>query len=263
MFRRATGWRTREPSALGRETIEGLILEYPVGSPSLIGTDAFSNMDKLRLLQLNYAQLTGGYEEFPKDLVWLCWRGFPLSSLPTDFPMENVVVLDVRFSKLKQVWENTMSLSSLKILKLSHSLELTCTPDFSKLPNLVTLILKDCEDLVEVHESIAGLNKLCLLNLRGCTNLTMIPTQNFHLGSLKKLVLAGCFELLKQPEVISEVGAVFVNNGGSCCYGGDMMMAFLSCISQSNLMYQFSQFMSRFQQPLNETFDIEVLPGFA
>ncbi|KAM7478312.1 hypothetical protein LguiA_026525 [Lonicera macranthoides] len=63
----------------GGETIEGLILEFPTAKEPLIyETYAFSKMEKLRLLQLDNVQLTGGYEEFPKDLVWLCWRGFPL-----------------------------------------------------------------------------------------------------------------------------------------------------------------------------------------
>ncbi|KAM7481643.1 hypothetical protein LguiB_006226 [Lonicera macranthoides] len=190
----------------GGDKIEGLILEFPdAEEPLIYETDEFSRMEKLRLLQLNNVQLTGGYEEFPKDLVWLCWRGFPLSSLPTDFPMEKLVVLDVRYSCLKQVWEKTKFLSSLKILNLSHSHELTCAPDFSMLPKLESLILKDCVNLLEVHESIADLERLCLLNLKGCINLRKLPRLIFHLRSLNTLVLSGCSELLKQPEMQGEL----------------------------------------------------------
>jgi len=37
---------------------------------------------------------------------------------------------------------------------LSHSMYLTNTPDFSKLPNLEKLIKKDCQTLSEVHSSV-------------------------------------------------------------------------------------------------------------
>ncbi|XP_059653200.1 disease resistance protein RPV1-like [Cornus florida] len=67
-------------------------------------TDAFSSMRKLRLLHLNYTNLAGDYEEFPRKLRWLCWRGFPLESIPNCFPIESVVALDMRNSSLKQVW---------------------------------------------------------------------------------------------------------------------------------------------------------------
>lgn len=68
-------------------------------------TDAFARMQKLRLLQLNHVQLTGGYEEFPKQLKWLCWHGFSQSRIPYNFPLENVVAIDMRHSKLSHVWK--------------------------------------------------------------------------------------------------------------------------------------------------------------
>ncbi|KAM7478311.1 hypothetical protein LguiA_026524 [Lonicera macranthoides] len=201
----------------GGDKIEGLVLEFPTAQEPLIyETDAFSRMEKLRLLQLNNVQLTGGYEEFPKDLVWLCWRGFPLSSLPTDFPMEKLVVLDVRYSSLKQVWEKTKFLSSLKILNLSHSRELTCAPDFSMLPKLESLILKDCVNLLEVHESIVYLERLCLLNLKGCINLRKLPRLLFIRISLNTLVLSGCSELLKQPKLKGELESLKNCNSQLC-----------------------------------------------
>ena len=65
-------------------------------------TDAFSNMDNLMLLQLNYVhQLKGSYKNFPQDLRWLCMHGFPLKSLPSNLPMENMVALDMSYSNLE------------------------------------------------------------------------------------------------------------------------------------------------------------------
>lgn len=70
-------------------------------------TDAFARMQKLRLLQLSYVQLTGCYEKFPKKLRWLYWRGFHLKSIPDDFPLESLVALEIRNSSLRQVWKGT------------------------------------------------------------------------------------------------------------------------------------------------------------
>lgn len=68
---------------------------------------AFVRMHKLRLLRLSYVQLSGSHEEFPKKLKWLCWSGFPLESIPIDFPVECLVSLDMCYSNMKQVWNRT------------------------------------------------------------------------------------------------------------------------------------------------------------
>jgi hypothetical protein len=62
-------------------------------------------MTNLRLLQINDVQLTGSYEYLSKELKWLCWHKCPLKSLPQDFRLENLVILDLQHSKVKQVWE--------------------------------------------------------------------------------------------------------------------------------------------------------------
>ncbi|KAL7205668.1 hypothetical protein ACSBR2_018570 [Camellia fascicularis] len=127
-------------------------------------------MHKLRLLQLNYVLLCGNYGEFPKGLRWLCWCGFPSKFLPIDFPLEILVALDLRYSSLERVWNGTKFLGLLKTLNLSHSHSLAKTPDFSLLPNLERLILKDCISLFKIHESISNLERLVLLNAKDCKN---------------------------------------------------------------------------------------------
>ncbi|KAI8556041.1 hypothetical protein RHMOL_Rhmol05G0222200 [Rhododendron molle] len=37
----------------------------------------------------------------------MCWRGFPVKSIPGDFPLESLVALDMQYSRLKNVWEGT------------------------------------------------------------------------------------------------------------------------------------------------------------
>lgn len=70
-------------------------------------TDAFVRMHELRLLLLHYVKLAGCYKEFPKKLKWVYWRGFPLKSIPNDFPLESLVALEMRNSSLKQVWRGS------------------------------------------------------------------------------------------------------------------------------------------------------------
>ncbi|KAL7205637.1 hypothetical protein ACSBR2_018545 [Camellia fascicularis] len=162
-------------------------------------TDAFVMMHKLRLLQLNYVQLGGSYKEFPKKLRLLCWRGFPLKSIPRNFPLESLVSLDLRNSSLEQVWKGRKFLKLLKFLNLSHCHSLIRTPDFSGLCSLERLLLKDCTCLVKVHESIGDLEKLVLLNLKGCKNLRKLPRKIGQLKSLEKLILSGCSNLEMLP----------------------------------------------------------------
>ncbi|XP_057500342.1 disease resistance protein RPV1-like [Actinidia eriantha] len=175
-------------------------LTGPFSEPDEAGlkTDVFSRMHKLRLLQLNNVTVSGGYDEFPKKLRWLCWGGFPLKVIPNDFPLESLVVLEMRNSCLEQLWKRTKLLRSLKILDLGYSYGLTNSPDFSKLPNLERLILKYCINLIGVHESIGELRRLVLLNLKGCKNLRKLPKKVFHLESLE-LILSGCSRLEEIP----------------------------------------------------------------
>ncbi|XP_028961282.2 disease resistance-like protein DSC1 [Malus domestica] len=158
-------------------------------------TEAFTGMNNLQLLLLNNVQINGDFEDFPKNLTWLSWRGFPLKSIPANFFLEYLVVLDLRNSSLELAWKGTRFLGWMKILNLSHSHGLKTTPDMSGLPNLERLILKDCINLVELDESVGDLEKLVLLNLRDCKNLMKIPASVSRLGSLQDLILSGCSKL--------------------------------------------------------------------
>ncbi|KAF3621603.1 putative TMV resistance protein N-like [Capsicum annuum] len=156
---------------------------------------AFSKMQELRYLELENVQLSGTFEGFPKKLRWMCWYGFQLTSFPSGFPHENLVVLEMRNSNLHQTWEGAKSLRSLKILDLGQSHCLMKTPDFSGLPNLERVILEDCISLVKVHESIGRLHKLLVLNLNGCESLRKLPRKIGEIKSLEELTLCGCSKL--------------------------------------------------------------------
>ncbi|KAK2993880.1 hypothetical protein RJ640_003992, partial [Escallonia rubra] len=173
--------------------------------------DAFSRMCRLRLLHINYVHLTGGFKGFPKNIKWLRWHGCPLESIPSDFPLQSLVAIDMSYSKLGPGWCGTKLLGCLKILDLSHCCGLTRTPDFSRLPILERLILKGCKSLIEVHESIGNLeNSLVYLNLEDCTRLSKLPRNTAMLKVLEELIISGCWNLEEFPMGMEKLEALRV-----------------------------------------------------
>nr|XP_028965508.1 TMV resistance protein N-like isoform X2 [Malus domestica] len=195
----------------GTGEVEGLALDFSdhwfqtCDMPSF-STEAFASMKKLRLLHLRYVQFTGEYKHLPKELIWLCWRGFLLQSIPDDFfNQPKLVVLDMQSSNLVQVWEGSKSLQKLKIINLSHSLDLEESPDFSQVPNLEELIMEGCESLSEIHPSIGHLKRLSLVNLRNCCSLSSLPRDFFKSKSVEILCLNGCSKLRELHEDLGEM----------------------------------------------------------
>ncbi|XP_057972922.1 TMV resistance protein N-like isoform X2 [Malania oleifera] len=106
------------------------------------------------------------------------------------------IVLDLH--GLKEVLKN------LKFMKLSHSQNLTKTPNFTGVPNLERLILEGCINLIKIHPSIGTLKRLILLNLKDCKNLRYLMSA-IGLESLESLILSGCSKLQKFPKVLSNM----------------------------------------------------------
>ena len=98
----------------GTETVEALYLNMHLSNNSIensdqieLKTEAFAGLRNLRLLHLNAVKIKGGFKDFPKRLTWLSWHRFSLKSIPSDFPMESLVALDLSHSKLEHVWKGT------------------------------------------------------------------------------------------------------------------------------------------------------------
>ncbi|XVF30434.1 hypothetical protein REPUB_Repub16aG0057100 [Reevesia pubescens] len=175
-------------------------------------TEAFAKMQRLKLLQLDYVKVKGDFKDFPKGLIWLRWHGFPLQSLPRDFHINRLVVLDMRNSSLKHVWKNTECLPNLKTLNLNHSHGLLKTPNFSRLPSLEKLMLKDCIKLLEVDQSIGEIKTLSFLNLKDCKSLRNLPRTIGSLVSLEELILSGCSRLDDLPKELQNMKSLRVLN---------------------------------------------------
>ncbi|KAL4561979.1 hypothetical protein LXL04_034165 [Taraxacum kok-saghyz] len=176
-------------------------------------TDALSNLDCLMLLQLNYVHMNGSYGNFPEDLRWLCMHGFPLKSIPSDLPMENLVALDMSYSNIESFgicYSNPQRLQkrqkligscsrdrrllgSLKILNLSFCEQLYSVGGFDELPALERLIVTNCIRLHEVCESIEQCYELVLVDLSYCINIRKLPRNLGMLKKVKTLLLNGCY----------------------------------------------------------------------
>ncbi|GJS02150.1 disease resistance protein RML1A-like protein isoform X1 [Tanacetum coccineum] len=134
------------------------------------------------------------------SLRWLCMHGFPLSYIPSDLPMENMVALDMSNSKLQQLWKEPKLLRSLKFLNLKSCFELVSVGPFSGLPALENLMLERCTSLVEVCESIGTYcGRLEVLDMSECKKLKKLPNSIGKLKNLTKLVLDGCSNLAEFP----------------------------------------------------------------
>ncbi|KAI5391816.1 hypothetical protein KIW84_076572 [Lathyrus oleraceus] len=188
----------------GTRAIKGLALEFPKKTLSL-NTMAFEKMNKLRLLKLAGVRLKGDYKNFTTDLRWLYWHGFSETCAPAKFQQGSLVAVILKYSNLKQIWNKSKVLENLKILNLSHSRDLTKTPEFSFLPNLEKLILKDCPSLSKVSHSIGSLHKLLLINLTDCTGLRKLPRNIYKLKSLETLILSGCSMIDKLEEDLEQM----------------------------------------------------------
>ncbi|KAL3843625.1 hypothetical protein ACJIZ3_001028 [Penstemon smallii] len=210
----------------GTEAVEGINFDMHIsgefnGGPSThfdkysnhanyVETDSFARMKNLKLLKLNYVRLDGHYKEFPKRLRLLSWIHCPLRSIPNDFPLEKVVVIDMRYSSLKRIWKGAKFLGSLKILNLGHSWELKKIPDLSRLPKIEKLILRDCVKLVKIHESISVVKNIVLLNLKGCRSLRNLPKSVGSMRSLETLDISGCLSLQWLPEQLNMLNSLKV-----------------------------------------------------
>ena len=92
-------------SSQGTEAVEGLALELQRTSGICFNANAFFEMRRLRLLQLDHVQLTGEYGCISKNLRWVSWHGFPRKYIPDNFYQRNIVVFEFKHSNLSLLWK--------------------------------------------------------------------------------------------------------------------------------------------------------------
>nr|XP_043631482.1 disease resistance protein RPV1-like [Erigeron canadensis] len=214
----------------GTESVKGLCLDVSLTETNVSG-ETFAKLNKLRLLNLyirnwnNLRDANGKIREskmgvetkvkatsgrlalLSSELRLFCWNGYPFQHLPSTFYPENLVVLDLSYSYIKEIWSGSQGFMKLVSINLGHCHNLTKTPDFTRYPNLEELVLDGCENLNEVHPSVGTLASLVVLNLRNCTSLVSPPKCN-DLKSLQVLNLSGCKKLDAFPEELGKMRAL-------------------------------------------------------
>nr|XP_043627416.1 disease resistance protein Roq1-like [Erigeron canadensis] len=178
-----------------------------------IDCKAFSKMKKLRIFKICYprpeafgqtfqlsmsmdfgVKFLGNLDFLSNELRLIYWHGYPFKFLPSIFYPENIVAIDLSFSKIKSFWTTPKCFKSLKVMNLRHCRDLTTTPDFTEVVNLEKLILEGCVSLVKLHPSIGMLKKLVMLNMRDCINVRRFPCK-VEMESLQVLILPGCLKM--------------------------------------------------------------------
>ncbi|EXC10452.1 TMV resistance protein N [Morus notabilis] len=229
----------------GTAAIKGLSLDMSEIEEELhLDPRTFKAMANLRLLKI-YSSSTDtpktGYIHrdltyLPDTLTYLHWEGYPSTSLPQNFSPKNLVELNLSHSKLEKLWNGVLSLENLKMIDLSHSLNLVQVPDLSRASNLKYIDIQCCTSLCDVPSDFQHLYQLTTLNLNGClsldkfpelprnikelymsgTNIKNLPSSIERLSSLKKLELSNCKRLERLPSSICKLNALKHLNLSGC-----------------------------------------------
>ncbi|KAL3729606.1 hypothetical protein ACJRO7_026695 [Eucalyptus globulus] len=168
--------------------------QWPRGCSPAYTSEQFKNLPSSRFLQLCWKALSGDFNELFSELRWLRWFYIEPNMLSSaiNFHLSKLVVLELSQNKLAEDWSGWSSImvaKRLKVLNLSYSQVLRCTPDFSTFTELEILILDECCKLEQVHPSIGQVKRLVSLYLRNCLNLKELPEEVGELQELKELLL--------------------------------------------------------------------------
>ncbi|KAL4580669.1 hypothetical protein LXL04_016870 [Taraxacum kok-saghyz] len=193
-------WKVKEiihilANDLGNEETKSVLLHaYEKVDPYIV-MKGLGNMKQLRILDVSvgYAgtlELNTCSACFSDTLGYLCWSYYPFRTLPETFQAKNLVSLKMPNSQVEQLWvggEHKV-LERLRFLDLFHSRLRTL--DLRLTPNLETLYLEQCRDLVELN-GIWTLKHLRSLNLNQCTLLEKLHEDLGQLECLEYLGLSG------------------------------------------------------------------------
>ncbi|KAM0048393.1 putative TIR domain, P-loop containing nucleoside triphosphate hydrolase [Helianthus debilis subsp. tardiflorus] len=192
----------------------------------------FGNMKKLRCLIVNHGKHKVSHDlvnhlwyffgkfpkhdksrrYFPNSLQYLYWSIYPHWCLPKTFEANNLVALEMSYSKIKQLWEGEKVMKKLKFLDLRasklRSLDLGLTPSLERLN------LEYCKELVKLDVHGGSLKSLVYLSLRYCQRLKSISFIE-KLESLKVLDIS-FLKLREFPDYIFTVHSSLLELDLSC-----------------------------------------------
>ncbi|PRQ60510.1 putative winged helix-turn-helix DNA-binding domain, toll-like receptor [Rosa chinensis] len=210
----------------GTETIEGIFLNLAELEEADWNLEAFSKMCKLKLLYIHNLRLSVGPKFLSNDFRFLSWSWYPSKSLPPCFQPDELTELSLVHSNIDHLWNGKKYLGKLKAIDLSYSINLTRTPDFTGIPNLEKLVLEGCTNLVQIHPSIALLERLKIWNFRNCKSIKSLPSE-VNMEFLETFDVSGCSKLKMIPEFVGQMKRL-----SKLCLGGTAVEKLPSLIEQ-------------------------------
>ncbi|KAI6678788.1 hypothetical protein NL676_039584 [Syzygium grande] len=134
-------------------------------------------------LSLGHANIGRQFADALLNVQWLHWQGCPRDEISMNLVKnENLVILDLSWSKVTESWELGKELRLCGLISY---------PQLLLLPNLEILILELCSRLVHLDPSINDLKLLVTLNLKFCTELSILPTEMDGMNALRELLIDG------------------------------------------------------------------------
>ncbi|XP_039168362.1 disease resistance protein RUN1-like [Eucalyptus grandis] len=186
---------------MGDCAIKAIVLELPEPTEMHIGPEDFTKMRRLRLLILHNVQDSfQGPICLPNELRWFEWPGCTHQIPEFSAGPKKLVGLDMSKGNIIGVLKQFKDFQNLKYIKFNHCESMVRMPDLSYTPNIENLDFSHCKNLVEAHESIAYLDKLQVLNLRECSELSVFPNV-LKSKKLQALDLCHCMKLERFPDI--------------------------------------------------------------
>ncbi|XP_043699903.1 disease resistance protein L6-like [Telopea speciosissima] len=194
----------------GTRKVEGLCSTfYGRGNSQCMMSEGFATITKLRLLQVDFAEVAGNFMHSFPELRWLSWKRCTMQFTPTN--LRKLCVLDLSHSDITESWRGwnyIKEAETLKVLNLSWCYKLSRTPDLSENIQLEELILEHCENLATIDASIGHLKRLVILKMKGCKSQSMyLPTSICELSALKTLDIRDA-RISQLPETLGRLEAL-------------------------------------------------------
>ncbi|PRQ23822.1 putative TIR domain, winged helix-turn-helix DNA-binding domain-containing protein [Rosa chinensis] len=189
----------------GTHKIEGIMVKFPLPDEIPLNAKSFSGMRNLKYFINCNACLSGYVDYLPNSLKLIDWGRCELKSFPSNFQPKELIVLNMPYSRIAELGKAIVEhLTKVTSLNFDNCKFLKKVPNLSGIPNIKSLSLGQCTNLVEVDPTVGFLEKLVTLDLNRCSNLTKFPTRVCW-KSLEDLILLDCKRLKKFPEIVDKM----------------------------------------------------------
>ncbi|XP_075654344.1 TMV resistance protein N-like [Castanea sativa] len=183
----------------GSDEIRGIMWCELYPKTVSLEAEAFKKMENLKFLIVKNVQNSKELKYLSNELRLFEWSGYNFS-LPSEFCPPKLVGLEVSCIRLPKLFGQGCHNKYLKSIVLKRCQSITRVPDLCA-PNLETLDISYCDELIEIHDSIGLLDKLECWNLRSCKKLQTLPRT---LKLNKRFNLRSCPRLERFPDVHPE-----------------------------------------------------------